>query len=108
MNKLAYVCSPYSGNIQANIEFARKCCRRVMERGYVPIAPHLLFPQFMSEETEREKAIDLGLQLLAKCAVLWICGRYVSDGMRQEIEEAERLGIEVKHLETVWQDGKLR
>ena len=46
---LIYVCSPLSGDISANQENARRYCRSVVERGGIPLAPHLLFPQFMDD-----------------------------------------------------------
>ena len=44
----------------------------------IPIAPHLYFPRFMSEETERDEALYNGLILLSKCDEIWICGDRIS------------------------------
>ena len=49
---LVYICSPYSGDVKTNTEKAKDYCRFAVEKGNVPIAPHLLFPQFMDEESE--------------------------------------------------------
>ena len=43
---LIYVCSPLSGDIAANQENARRYCRFAVDSGYIPLAPHLYFPQF--------------------------------------------------------------
>ena len=51
---LVYICSPYAGDIEKNTENARRYSRFAADRNGIPIAPHLLFPQFMDEETERE------------------------------------------------------
>ncbi len=40
---LVYICSPYSGDVKANVKAARKYCRYAVDKGYMPIAPHLLF-----------------------------------------------------------------
>ena len=41
-----YICSPYSGNTQSNTTKARLYCRLAYDQGFVPIAPHLYYPQF--------------------------------------------------------------
>ena len=51
---LVYICSPYSGDTEGNTEKARRYSRFAADASTIPIAPHLLFPQFLSEETERE------------------------------------------------------
>ena len=37
--------SPYAGDIEKNIEYARKCVRDSLLRGEAPIASHLLYTQ---------------------------------------------------------------
>ena len=69
---LVYICSPYSGDTEGNTEKARRYSRFATDAGTIPIAPHLLFPQFLSEETERELAIFMDLVLLGKCEQLWV------------------------------------
>lgn len=93
-----YICSKYSGDIEKNKKMARRYCRLAFDRGFVPIAPHLLFPQFLSEKTEREKALAADLHLLAVCQELWVCGE-ISRGMKLEIEEARRIGLPIRYVE---------
>ena len=51
---LVYICSPYSyGCINDNIENARRYSRFAVDTHDVPIAPHLLFPQFLDDRCER-------------------------------------------------------
>ena len=45
---IVYICSPYAGDIDANVDAARRYSRFAVEQGYIPIAPHLLFPQFLN------------------------------------------------------------
>lgn len=56
---VVYICSRYSGDVKQNTEMARRYCRYAVDQGYIPLAPHLLLPQFLSEETERDLAITL-------------------------------------------------
>ena len=53
-NLFTYICSPYRDNPRVNVMRARHYCKFTVSKGRIPIAPHLYFPQFMSEEMERE------------------------------------------------------
>ena len=95
--------SKYAGDVQTNIENAIWCCRYVIERGYMPVASHLLYPQILDDNIPRERELGLmfGLALLATCDEVWVFtdGGEISSGMAKEIEEAKRLGIPVRKLE---------
>ena len=107
--KSVYICSPYRSylkdpagrdkEISRNLKLARKGCRIAVERGFIPVAPHLFFPQFLNEETERDVGIDMGMELLKNCDAVWVLGRTVSDGMAGEIAFARELGIPVRIME---------
>jgi len=94
---LVYICSPYAGDTRKNSELARKYSRFAAEQGTVPLAPHLLLPQFLSEETERELAMTMNMVFLNKCGELWVFGDTVTSGMAAEIEEAERLEMRIRY-----------
>ena len=98
--KLVYICSPYAGEIESNVGFAKAACHYAMRQGCAPVAVHLLYPQFLDDavSSEREAGIRMGLRVLAACEELWVCGAHISSGMRQEIAEAKRLGIPVRYL----------
>ena len=88
---VVYICSPYStGNIEQNLINARKYSRFAVDKGAIPIAPHLLFPQFMSEKTERELAMFMNKVLITKCSELWVFGDNYTEGMNIEIIYAIR------------------
>lgn len=95
---IVYVCSPYSGDIDANIVNARRYCRFAVDSGYIPIAPHLLFPQFMREDEERDLALFMDIVLLTKCAELWVFGDTISKGMGIEIARAMCKGQRVRYF----------
>lgn len=98
--KKVYVVSPYSGAVKQNVEFARKCCRKLSDEGCIPFAPHLLFTQFLDDDIpqERERGIQFGLELMKLCDEVVVCGDYISRGMGAEIACAKDLGIPVRHL----------
>ena len=72
--KIVYICSPFSGNVEKNTEAAKRYCQFAIDKGYIPFAPHLLLPQFMNEETERELALEFDISYLDRCDELWVCG----------------------------------
>ena len=92
---VVYICSKYRGDVKANTEKARLYCRMAVKRGYIPLAPHLLFPQFMQEETERDLAMFMDLVILTKCAELWVCGE-ISEGMQAEISYARKRNMKIR------------
>lgn len=57
--------SPYSGDIERNIRYARACVRDSLSRGEAPIASHLLYTQegILNDDILEERAwgIDAGL-----------------------------------------------
>ena len=75
---MVYVCSPFSGDVVGNTANARKYSRFAVEQGYIPIAPHLLFPQFLNDNnlTERELGLYFGNVLMSHCTD---CLLYTSD-----------------------------
>lgn len=86
-----YICSPYRGNPRVNVMRARNYCKFAVRQGKIPVAPHLYFPQFMSEATERDKAMRMNFQLLDLCGECWVFGDNITEGMAAEIARAEKV-----------------
>ena len=99
--KLIYVASPYAGDVEKNVEYAKQACRTVMESGHAFFAPHLLYPSVLDDlvPEERQAGIEMGLTMLYRCDELWTFGPTVSSGMQVEIAEAERLRIPVRRMD---------
>jgi hypothetical protein len=100
--KLVYICSPFAGDIENNLRFAKDTCRYATNQGCAPLAVHLLYPQILDDADPAERAvgIQMGLRVLASCDELWICGERISHGMSCEIAEAKRLGIPIRNIST--------
>lgn len=98
---LVYICSPYSGDVEGNTQRARAYCRYAVDKGCIPLAPHLYFPQFLDDRTERSLALFMDIVLLSKCAELWVFGETISEGMQKEIRYAQRKGKLVKYFSEV-------
>ena len=87
---LVYICSPYSGDIETNVEAAKRYSRLAVDKGYIPLTPHLLFPQFLDDDIpeERELGLFFGNILMSKCSEVWVFGERISAGMESEIKRA--------------------
>lgn len=96
-----FVVSKYAGDTEKNIDFARSVCEWLVEsQGAVPIAPHLLFPQFLNDDdtVERDMGIDMGHVLMDDCDSVLVALRVdeeCSPGMKADIEYAAQLGIPI-------------
>ena len=99
---------PYStGNIEQNLINARKYSRFAVDKGAIPIAPHLLFPQFMSEENERELAMFMNKVLITKCSELWVFGNNYTAGMNAEIIYAIRKDKPIHYFNENMEESKV-
>lgn len=97
--KLIYVCSPYSGDIERNVELAKMYSRYVVQAGHAPITPHLYLPSFINEETERGLAFQINYEILSGCDELWAFGQKITEGMRIELNAAQELCKPIRFLE---------
>lgn len=99
-NKLVYIASPYAGDVEKNVEFAKAACRYAVAEGHTPIAVHLMYPRFLNDgdPEERSKGLRMGLRVLLACDELWLCGDHLSIGMQEEKEFAEKLGIPIRMI----------
>jgi hypothetical protein len=99
---MIYVCSPCRGRPpytaderERNLRKAAAHCRGIAEAGHIPIAPHVFFCPFISEDDDREVGMRMGAELLRLCQEVWVFGKTISEGMRTEISLAGDLGIPV-------------
>ena len=97
---IVYICSPYSGETNRNIENARKYSRYAVDNGYLPITPHIYFTQFMddSDPAERRTALRMNNILMSKCRELWVFGSVISKGMKAEIAFAKCKMIKIRYF----------
>lgn len=110
-HKRVFICSPLrpQGNTVAkramelrhNRRTAQLACEFAVRWGYLPLAPHLYFPQFLSDSDadERERGIRFGLEWLKNCDEFWIIGRRITEGMEREIRAAAELKIPTIQIE---------
>jgi hypothetical protein len=104
--RLVILESPFAGDEQANIDYARLCVRDSLMRGEAPIASHLLYtqPTILDDSVpeERQHGIDAGLAWgrAADVTVVYT-DRGISSGMRWgiNIAEYEHRPVEYRSIE---------
>lgn len=103
---ITYICSPYSGDTAANQQLARDLCLAAVADGRIPLAPHLLFPQFTDDTDpgQRELAMYMNRVLITKSDDLWVYAPRVSAGMWDEIAFARHYGTPIKFLDQHFQE----
>ena len=99
-----YICSPYHDDPRLNVMRARRYCRFAVIGGRIPLAPHLYFPQFVSEATEREMAFRMNFELMKLCGEIWVFGAERSEGMRREMMQAEALKKTIRWFSTTCEE----
>lgn len=98
--KLVIIESPYAGDVEANVEYARRCVRDSLLRGEAPIASHLLYtqPGILDDDIaeERQQGIDAGLawRRVAEASAVYT-DRGISRGMEYGISAAMEADIPV-------------
>ena len=95
-----YICSPYRSDPRINVLRARRYCRFAVSKGRVPLAPHLYFPQFLSESSERDVAFRMNFELLKLCGEIWVFGAERSKGMEWELVRAKTLKKTIRCFNT--------
>lgn len=100
--KLVIIESPFAGDVERNIKYARACMRHSILLGEAPIASHLLYTQdgILNDDDpeERKLGIEIGLawgKLAELTAVYTDLG--MSKGMTLGIERAKSEGREVEY-----------
>lgn len=108
--KKIFVCSPYrptskteecrKDELMANINRAKIACRILTTLGFLPMAPHLYFTQFLKDEDAQERAtgIRFGMEWLEAADEVWVFGESISEGMAAEIKRAYELKKPVRNL----------
>ena len=103
-----YVASPYKGDVETNVNNAKKSAQFVAKQDLLPVAPHLYLTQVFNDDIEEERNAGLafGLQMLKRCHEMWVFGDHVSDGMAIEIEFATKRNIPIRYFSSECKEVK--
>jgi len=100
--KLVILESPFAGDVQRNVRYARDCVRDCLKRGESPYVSHLLFtqPGILDDDIPEER--ELGIQAgfawrnQAEMTVVYT-DLGISTGMKYGIKHAEDNGIPIEY-----------
>jgi hypothetical protein len=92
--------SPYAGEVEANVAYARAAVLDCLRRGEAPYASHLFFPQVLDDLSPDERALGIEAGLAwgaaAEATVVYV-DRGISGGMKLGIERAHDEGRLVEY-----------
>ena len=95
--KLVILESPYAGNVERNLAYARRAMADCLRQGEAPIASHLLYtqPGVLDDDKPEERRLGinagLGWSRCADMAVFYI-DHGISGGMAEAIKRHEAAG----------------
>ncbi len=99
--KLVILESPYAGDVERNIQYARKCLRDSLKRGEAPMVSHLLYTQegVLDDDISEERwlGINAGLawRKVAEASVVYH-DHGISSGMQYGIDAAKKEGLPIE------------
>jgi hypothetical protein len=100
--RLVIIESPYAGDVEAHVEYARKCMAHSLSLGEAPIASHLLYtqPGVLDDLIPGERALGIAAGFAwaeqADATVVYL-DHGISNGMYAGIEDAMKAGRPVEY-----------
>ncbi len=96
--------SPYAGNVEENVAYAKRCVADSLKRGEAPIASHLLYPGILDDSVPEQRRVGLeaGHAWIQWAAAMVVyTDRGISPGMKMAIVVANawEVPIEYRKLE---------
>lgn len=79
--KKVYICSPCRGDYENNIQRAKEYSRAAVEKGVIPVTPHIYLTQFMDDNVPEDKP-DIGSVTLHLPAfkAMAVCNQHLDHG----------------------------
>ena len=88
--------SPFSGDVERNTEYARRCMKDSLSRGEAPYVSHLLYTQVLddTDPDERLQGMTAGFAFIEATTMTAAYIDYgISNGMKEGIRLAEELRV---------------
>ena|SRR5215471_14836348 len=98
--KRVIILSPYKGDREANLRYARFCLADSLRRGEAPFASHLLYTQVLEDDVPEHRVMGLACEsewLASAQLVACYIDNGVSNGMTYTLDQARGLGIPVEN-----------
>ena len=97
--KRVIVESPYAGEVEKNVAYAKECCLDCVKRGEVPFASHLFFTQFLDDNNSDHRTIGvhMGYDFWEKAEeIVFYTDLGLSPGMERALAKAFMDGKPIK------------
>ncbi len=99
-----FIVSPYSGDVEANVEYGKKCLIDSIKRGETPFAGHLFYTQVLddADSEQRRRGMEMGRDWMESCAFVAVyVDRGMSKGMVSDVHFAMegKMNITFRRLE---------
>lgn len=99
--------SPYAGDVDRNVAYAREAMLDCLRRGEAPFASHLLYPQALDDNDPESRALGLAAErawiAVAEAMVVYQ-ERGLSPGMTGAIAVALKAGLTIEYRRIVRDD----
>ena len=97
---LVFICTPLTGDMENNSQRAGKFCRYALDQGQIPLAPALMYPQYMPDLGRKIGfAVFMSVVLMGKCQEMWVLDENVTDDMKKLIERAEKRRQKIRYFD---------
>lgn len=93
--------SPYAGDVDRNVEYARRCVHHSIHQNEAPLASHLLYtqPGILNDNTpiERQVGMEAGWAWIRYSdALVAYCDYGITPGMQRAMEIAAYMGLPIE------------
>ena len=105
---LAYVCAPGRSHKDIYAGYTKEYCKTLFEHGYTPIAPTLLFSQFidLTKPDQQNEAQAMNKVLIRKSRIMFVCGENITPTMQSEMLYAKDIGMTLVTIDSMKQIEK--
>ncbi len=98
--KLVVMESPYKGDVERNVKYARQCMLDCLGRGESVIAGHLLYTQVWDDANPAQRAAGIKAHLawVRRADMVVVYEDYgISEGMQLAIDLAKASGVPIEY-----------
>ncbi|HPV65838.1 MAG TPA: hypothetical protein PK655_00060 [archaeon] len=90
----------YPAYSKLNFYFRQHISKFVLEKGFVPLNPFMIFDYFLSDTVDRDLVRNANNSMVKKADELWVFGQ-VSDGVFAEIKLAKQYGKPIRYFDII-------
>ncbi|MCM1488975.1 MAG: hypothetical protein NC203_11475 [Firmicutes bacterium] len=97
--KKVYICAPLGGDVNGNLEKAKRYTKYALKCGAAPVTPHF-YALCLNDNVPQEREIGraAGMSLLWFCDEVWIFGDEITDGMKAELDFCRSLNLKTRKV----------